>query len=273
VEDDVSTTSTTGHTGTGPVPTRATPAGARTRTGLDRLGPVPLLAALVGVDLALVCASVVRLVTAGPSLTDPWLLETDRGWAECAGYAQQAVLAVLLLALAGLTRHLVWAAYAVLFASALADDALRLHENEGAWLADRLAAHLWFPPDGFLGLRADDLGELLVWGLLAAVPVAAAVLLHRRSDHWNRRASHGMAVLVAAYVFFGAVLDQAHVLVLDSWLGDVLGTLEDGGELVVLSASVVYVVGRLAALRAGTPQDPGPVGSSAVPAVVAPPAA
>ena len=215
------------------------------RSRLASLGPVPLLVALVALDLALVVAGLVRLEVAGPSPTDPWLLETDNGVAEYAGYAQQAALVVLLLALARATRHLVWAAYAVLFLCALADDSLRLHENKGAWLADRLAAHLWFPSDGFLGLRANDLGELLVWGLLAAVPVLAAVLLHRRSDGWNRRASWGMAGLIALYVFFGAVLDQAHVLVLDSWLGDVLGTLEDGGELLALSAAVVYAVGRL----------------------------
>ncbi|SDN45138.1 hypothetical protein [Geodermatophilus sp. DSM 45219] len=238
------------------------------RTRLGSLGPVPLLAALVAVDLALVGASVVRLVTAGPSPTDPWLLESDGGWAEYAGYAQQAGLAVLLLVLCRATRHAVWAAYAAVFLCALADDSLRLHESKGAWLAGQLAEDLWFPADGFLGLRANDLGELLVWGLLAAVPVAAALLLHLRSDRWNRRASLGMAGLIAAYVFFGAVLDQAHVLFLGGWFGDVLGTLEDGGELLVLSTTVVYVVGRLVAVRrTGAPEGDGaaePAGRRAV---------
>jgi len=225
------------------------------RARLASLGPVPLFAVLVTVDLTLIAAGLVRLVVAGPSLTDRWLLETDGGVAEYAGYLQQAALVVLLLALCWAARSLVWAAYAVLFLCALADDYLRLHETKGAWLADRLAAHLWFPSDGFLGLRANDLGELLVWGLLAAVPVLAAVVLHRRSDGWNRRASLGMAALIAVYVFFGAVLDQLHVLVSDSWLGDVVGTLEDGGELLALSASVVYVVGRLGArLRESAPE-------------------
>jgi hypothetical protein len=214
------------------------------RARIGSLGPAPLLAALVAVDLALIAVSVVHLVMGGSSLTDPWLLETDGGWAEYFGYGQQAALAVLLLALALLTRHLVWVAYAAIFLCALADDSLRLHERKGAWLAEKLAF-----PEGIAGLRADDLGEIFVWGLLAAVPVAAAFLLHRRSDPWNRRASLGLAVLVAAYVFFGAVVDQVHVLFLDSWLGDVIGTVEDGGELVVLSASVVYVVGRIALAR------------------------
>lgn len=235
------------------------------RVRLASLGPVPLLAALVAVDLALIVAGLARLEVAGPSLDDPWLLETDRGVSEYAGYVQQAVLVVLLLALARATRRLVWVAYSVLFFAALADDFLRLHEKKGAWLADRLAVHLWFPSDGLLGLRANDWGELLVWGLLAAVPVLAAVVLHRRSDRWNRRASWGMAAVIAVYVFFGAVLDQAHVLVQDSWLGDVLGTLEDGGELLALSAAVFYVVGRLGA----APRPRGRTGGPA-PSVPAP---
>ncbi|RZU34458.1 hypothetical protein [Blastococcus saxobsidens] len=234
-----------------------TKTGPSVRARIASVGPMPLLAALVAVDLALVVTSVVRLVTAGPDDGDPWLLETDRGVAEFAGYAQQAALVVLLLALCRLTGHLVWVAYALVFLGALADDYLRLHESKGAWLAEQLSQDLWFPADGFLGLRANDLGEMIVWGLLGVVPILAAILLHRRSDGWNRRASLGMAALLGAYVFFGAVLDQVHVLFLGSWLGDVVGTLEDGGELLVLSASVGYVVGRLlAAGRHRTPQLP-----------------
>jgi hypothetical protein len=218
----------------------------RSTTGgrLRRLGPTPLLVALVAVDLALIAASVVRLVVAGHSLTDPWLLETDGGRAEDFGYLQEAALVILLLILWRVSRRLVWAPYAAIFACALADDSLRLHERKGAWLAEKLSF-----PEGVFGLRADDLGEMFVWGLLAVGPLVAVVLLHRRSDAWTRRASLGMAATVAAYVFFGAVLDQAHVLVLDSWMGDVMGTLEDGGELVALSVAVVYVVGRLTAVR------------------------
>ena len=228
-------------------------------TGLRSLGPAPLLAALVAVDLVLIAVSVGRLATAGPSPTDRWLLETDGGWAEYVGYAQQAAVAVALLALWRVTRHLVWIAYATVFLCALADDYLRLHERKGAWLAEKLAL-----PEGVAGLRADDLGEMLVWGLLAAAPVAAAFLLHWRSDAWNRGASLGMAGFVAAYVFFGAVLDQVHVLFLGSWVGDVLGTVEDGGELLVLSATLGYVLGRVAVAHRRARQGDGPGTSSGV---------
>jgi len=224
------------------------------RSRLVALGPMPLLAALVVVDLLLAGISLVRLVLVGESLTDPWLLETDGGWSEWFGYAQQAALAALLLTLAYVCRRAIWVAYAAIFLCALADDSLRLHENYGSWIADRLIVRLGFP-EHVAGLRLNDLGEMFVWGVLALAPVAAAVLLHRRSDAGTRRASRGLAVLIAVYLFFGAVVDQVHVLVLDSWAGDIVGTLEDGGELVALSLAVVYVVGlhSTARLRRAAP--------------------
>ncbi|MGY1692653.1 hypothetical protein [Geodermatophilus sp. SYSU D01105] len=203
----------------------------------------PLLAGLLLVDLAFVVVSVVYEERFGLDLLDPspWLLEADGGHSETWGYVLQAALAVSLGTLAVLSRRPVWVGWALLFAAALADDKLRLHENKGAWLADRLTAHLWFPSDGFLGLRANDLGEILVWGLLSVVPLAVVVLFLRSSDRWTRRANLGLAVLVAAYVFFGGVVDQLHVLFLDTPLAGSMGTIEDGGELVVLSLTVSYV--------------------------------
>jgi hypothetical protein len=225
------------------------------RSRIAGLGPVRLLAALVAVDLVLVGISLTRSLVVGDSLDDPWLLETDRGWSEFVGYAHQGTAAVLLLALAYVSRHALWAAFAAILLCALADDFLRLHENYGGWLADRLEVRLGFP-ESVAGLRTSDLGEMAVWGVLAVVPVLAALLLYSRSDAPNRRAGRVMAGLLAAYVFFGAVVDQLHVLFLDSWVGDLVGAMEDGGELVVLSLCVVYALGLLAAARGGTPGGP-----------------
>lgn len=223
---------------------------SRSPSVLARIGPllsVRLLVPLLVVDLAFVVASVVHEVRYGIDLRapSPWLLEADGGYSETWGYVLQAALAVSLVAVAVLSRRPVWVGWAALFAAALADDKLRLHENKGAWLADRLGERLWFPPDGFLGLRANDLGEILVWGLLSVVPLGVVALCLLRSDHRTRRANLGLAVLVAAYVFFGGVVDQLHVLVLDTPLAGSLGTVEDGGELVVLSLTLSYVVALL----------------------------
>lgn len=217
-----------------------------TRPRLELLFLFPVLVVLVLIDLAFIGFSVVHELGHGVDVLDPspWLLGTDGGHSEIWGYVQQATLVLLLVALTVRSRRGIWAAWAALFLLALADDQQRLHERKGAWLAEKLSF-----PEGVLGLRANDLGEIAVWGLLALVPLAAVVLFHLRSDRRTRRASLGMAVLVAAYVFFGGVVDQLHVLVLGGPLESAMGTIEDGGELVVLSVSVAYVLAVLQRLR------------------------
>jgi hypothetical protein len=218
------------------------------RSSADPSVPVLLLAGLVATDLVLVAVSVGRLVVAGPSTGDPWLLDTQDGWAERFGYLQQAAIAVALIALALLVRRWIPAAFATVYVGALADDSLRLHSRLGTWLADGPDRHLWFP-DGLLGLRASDLGELLVWGLLAVVPLTAAVLLHLRSDAATKRTSRVLAGLLIAYGFFGAVVDQVHDRLRDSSLANAVGVIEDGGELVALSVTVAYAAALLTSAR------------------------
>ena len=174
------------------------------RSVRSRIGSVftwPLLIPLVVVDLVFVAISVVFENRHGIDYlhTSPWLLEADGGYSEIWGYAIETSSGRLpagpgrTCPPAGLVS-----ARAALFLAAFADDEMRLHENKGAWLAEMLAKHLWFPADGFLGLRADDLGEMLVWGLLAVVPLAIVIFFYRRSDSGTRRDVVSMAVLVAS---------------------------------------------------------------------------
>src|SRR5215204_3091520 len=124
----------------------------------------PLFLPLLLVDVAFATVSVVYESRHGIDFLNPspWLLEADGGYSEIWGYAIEAALVLSLLALAVLARRPIWTGFAALFLAALADDEMRLHENKGAWLAEKLRF-----PEGVLGLRANDLGEMFVWGLLA----------------------------------------------------------------------------------------------------------
>jgi hypothetical protein len=223
----------------------------------------PLLLGLVLVDVAFVIVSVVRQSRHRINFLDPspWLLEADGGYPEIWGYAIQAALVLSLLALAVIARRPIWVGWAALFLAALADDEMRLHENKGAWLAEQLAF-----PEGVLGLRANDLGEMLVWGLLAAVPLAVVAFFFRRSDRRTRSANIGMTLLVAAFVFFGVVVDQVHVLFLGGPLENAVGAIEDGGELIVLSLCLSYVVALHRRVRR-TRRSPSTEADAAVPAL------
>lgn len=222
------------------------PAGDRAaRTGSRACGwPSLVVAALLVVDLLLIAASVdVQARGWSDGRHRDWLLPAEGGWSEQFAHAKQATVAALLLVVGRRTGWPLLVAWAAVFCFALGDDRLQVHERAGGWLARTLAL-----PEGVAGLRAQDLGELAVWGLVGVVPLAAVVVLHRRSDGPARRAGRGMAVVVGCYVFFGVVVDQLHAVAADS-LDLALGTVEDGGELVVLSLAVGHVVALLVSTR------------------------
>jgi len=229
-----------------------TPAGTRAPVARPSLVLVVLLVA----DLVLIAAS---LEAQRRGWSDgryrQWLLRAEGGWPEQFGYAKQAGCAALLLLVWRRTGHGVFAAWAAVFAYALADDRLQIHERVGGFLARRLPL-----PQEVAGLREQDLGELAVWGLVGVVLLVVVAALHRRSPEHVRATSRGVAVVVAGYAFFGVVVDQFHTLTLGGPLDRGLGVLEDGGELVLLSVAVWYAGALLVAARRTGPapgdQDP-----------------
>ena len=232
-------------------------AGGRAGSGLSLA-----LAVLLVADLLLIAASVEAQRRGwSDGRYRLWLLRAEGGWPEQFGHAKEAACAALLLLLWRRTRSGVFAAWAALFACALVDDRLRVHERVGGWTARQLSL-----PE-VAGLQGQDLGELVVWGLAGVFPLAAVAVLHRRSPEQVRAASRGMAVVVAGYAFFGVVVDQLHAMAAGSPLDHPLGVLEDGGELVLLSVAVCFAGALVAGARRTRPaprdQDPARTPASA----------
>lgn len=222
-----------------------------------------LLAVLLVADLLLIAASVEAQRRGwSDGRYRQWLLRTENGWPEQFAYAKEAASAGLLLLLWRRTSRGVFAAWAAVFTCALVDDRLQIHERAGGWLARQLSL-----PEGIVGLRGQDLGELVVWGVLGVFPLVAVAVLHRRSPDQVRAASRGMAVVVAGYAFFGVVVDQLHSMTLGGPLDRALGILEDGGELVLLSVAVCYAGALLAGAHPTRPapedHDPARTAASA----------
>jgi hypothetical protein len=174
--------------------------------------------------------------------TSHWSVERDRGYPELFGYALLVVAVVGLLVLGRRGRRPSLYAWAATFALVLLDDEMMIHERGG-----RIVVRLLGSPAEIFGVRAQDVGELAVWGGLAVLPLIAVVLLHRRSDRFGRELDYALGLLLGALVFFGVVVDQLHSMFWDGIpvVGPVMGVVEDGGELVVLSFLAAFVVGVL----------------------------
>lgn len=150
----------------------------------------------------------------------------DWSYAELLGYGKLTIIVIALIR-CGKGRAPIYPALATLFAVALLDDALRLHERLGADLASILA------------LQHTFVGELLVWVSLGAFPVALSAAAFAKSPQEDR--SNGILLLgaFAVLVFFAVAIDLAHVVILRTFrlriVDSVLTILEEGGEQLSLS--------------------------------------
>jgi hypothetical protein len=203
---------------------------------ISLFGPtVTLLVLLVVVDFMFIAIHALHAWS-------PWLsgrhysLESANGMASIYQYIKQVWL-VGCLALAFVqTRARVFAAWALLFAMLLIDDALELHERYGVIIA----ASLDFP--AIFGLRPADLGEILVAASLGCVALSLVAIAFWRGGSEARQLSADLMCLLVALAFFGVFFDVLHTITHFNApaIAQFFALIEDGGEKLVVSAITAY---------------------------------
>lgn len=127
------------------------------------------------------------------------------------------------------TREGIHGAWILAFAFIFLDDALAVHERIGRLIANQgdYGTAFW--------LRAQDPGELTVSALAGVIFLALLVFFYFRGGEDARRISRDVALMLAAFVFFGVVVDVLHIAI------KALTVVEEGGEMVTLSLITAYV--------------------------------
>lgn len=203
---------------------------------------------LLSLDLLFIALHLLVVTSAGEvsAFYNRFTVDRDHGFAELYQYLKFSLIAGL-LGLLFVRRHAwTYAVWALIFAFALFDDALSLHENGGGFLVRSLDI------PSALGLRGQDFGELIVWGAVGVAALGALWASYKRAAPELRGVSRQLGCRFALLSFFGLVVDQVHSLTLGSSaaLQQVFVILEDGGEMVVASLIVAFVW-RLAAEKWG----------------------
>lgn len=203
----------------------------RVHAGSD---PYPFLLLLLLADVAFVMLHILHTWT-GLAPNPMLSIERDRGHAEIFQYLKEYWIASLLVLLAVRRQKLLYLSWAPLFAYFLLDDSLKIHEKLGAFVSYRYGF------DAALGVRSQDLGELVVTGFFGVLLFSLIGAAHYLSGPVERRVSRQLLLLVAALVFFGIGVDLLKQLSGQSPVRPLLGMLEDAGEMIVMSVIAWFV--------------------------------
>lgn len=180
-----------------------------------------------------------------------WLISRDRGIPEIFQYGKEAAIIVLLVACYRHRRSLIYLAWAVTFCYFLADDAFEVHETAGGRLAEGLGLGQPF------GIEGRDAGQILV-SASAGLLLVGAIALATNNDHSPARfLTWRLIPVLVALGFFGVVADAIDAI-------DILGLVEDGGEMVTMTVAVAIVVEHWRR----TISEPAPMPARPVPSAV-----
>jgi len=201
---------------------------------------------LLGIDATLIALHAARYVI--PSLNVGYLsIQEDHSLGEFFQYAKELLIALAIFQVARLKHNRSYLVWTLLFIYLLLDDAMRIHDQAGLAIGHALGFV------GFMGLRAQELGELIFNGIvgpLFLLAIAAAYFGKPGGDAEFRQVTRRMLGLFVLLAVCGVGLDMLHEMV-SFWtpLRKLVGGMEDGGEMVVMSLICWYVLGLVTKTR------------------------
>ncbi len=186
----------------------------------------PVLWLLLGVDAIFVALYAVYGLT--DVITDPRFgLIEDWSFGESFNYLKELTIVGLFLFMAVRRRSYAYLIWAIVFVYVLADDSTQIHERMGEVLAATLALV------AVDSLRAVDVGELLWFALSGLTVLSGIVHGFRIGDRAERETTVTLGLLLVALAVFGVFLDMPFGTT--GFADKILGAVEDGGEMMILS--------------------------------------
>jgi hypothetical protein len=195
-----------------------------------------LLAILLTGDVLFLLAHF--LLVFSPLLTNGrFYLDLDGGYPEWFQYLKFSALIGLMVLLYRRQRAPLYLFWLALFVYLLLDDALRLHEVAGLWLAE--AANL----PAIFALRPRDVGELSFSALVGLSLLTLLLFTYQFSRPQARRFSQWLLLALLALAFFGVGADMFQAMTLRllrpyPFLRELLVAIEEGGEMMMVSLMV-----------------------------------
>jgi hypothetical protein len=184
-------------------------------------------------------------------LSDPrFSLGREDAYASIFGYLVEGCIVLAVCALAVRLRQPLYFAWAALFLYLLLDDYLMIHEKITGSIVRPFFG--FSKEDTVLGINAHDLVEDAAMALLGLMILSMILVIYVFGDRTFKKVSRRLVILLTALAFCGIVVDLIHAAIVRSplrrELSEVhrsLAIVEDGGELVVISLILWFVVLQL----------------------------
>ncbi len=208
--------------------------------GADGKGSLLFLFLLLFTDLAFISLHTIEFVNSSWS-NSLFSLEKDQGFPEIFQYLKWFWIIILTVFICITRKSLHFITWGIFFVYLLVDDALGVHEKVGKLVSEKFITATPF------GVRPQDLGELAISGIAGGILLLLISWAYLRGPEMFRKFTRDLLVLVVALVFFGVFMDLIHVITFYSdslhWkISVVLAVIEDGGEMIVASLILWYVL-------------------------------
>ncbi|MEM9777185.1 MAG: hypothetical protein AAF902_21580, partial [Chloroflexota bacterium] len=151
-------------------------------------------------------------------------------------YIQELGIVIILYWMYKKFDNRLYFAWLLIFTYILLDDSLLLHERIGVWMVDQ------FGVENNFGVRGRDITEVIVQIIFGVPLVSYMAYTHiTNKDSLANRISIILFISLIILVAFAIVLDWFHVRIMILYLKPILGTIEDGGELFIVTGILWYV--------------------------------
>ncbi|MEY8099707.1 hypothetical protein AB9F29_20245 [Falsihalocynthiibacter sp. S25ZX9] len=199
---------------------------------------------LAGLDLLLISTNVVfrglsffDVIESTPNI---WKVTSNVSISSGFIFFKWIALSTILVLIWRRDRQPIYAVLAAVFLALFLDDLLEIHEFVGITFATQ------FDLPEVIGLRGQDLGELMYWAMLGTAVLSGTIFGLYASTPVARLFGYAFLVLFLFLAFFGIFVDLLHVVAqeipgdLGKVVGFGFGLFEDGGEMIAASALTAF---------------------------------
>jgi len=168
-----------------------------------------------------------------------WVLNRDFFIPELFLYLQELLIVVLCALFFIRSKQKIYFVFTLIFLFILVDDSFGVHERIGTSLARTLDLRSISEKIGTYS--SQHIGEFLFLSIVGGLLALLFMIVYRKTDNVSRYVALGLFKLLFLFAFFAVVVDLLHGMIAMRYVHGLIGLIESGGEMIVISLILVTI--------------------------------